>query len=180
MKNVPEQISRLKQLRDLYLNNNQISVLPKQLCDMTQLTVLDLSYNRLIYLPPSIARLTNLQMLNLANNTELCVPDVLRHGHSLDCPVFYYSSETYACEKDRIQRRLQRVQQHYSAPVREAVYVVLLARTRFDNAFSSVPKDVVKLLAKYVWNTRNDHMWSLCNKSRDQLVNMIAAITGLI
>lgn len=71
---LPDSISRLRQLKVLLLSRNQLTVLPKSLGQLTLLVRLDLSYNRLAALPPEIGKLTALTFLNVGFNTLTTLP----------------------------------------------------------------------------------------------------------
>jgi hypothetical protein len=58
------------------------------------------------------------------------------------------------------QELLGRVWEHYSLPARNAAYAVLLARHDHKCLlFSLLPRDLVKLIAKAVLETKGDSAW---------------------
>ena len=57
------QFGSLKNLKTLWLDDNQLSELPICLCQLSGLTTLRLSGNDLSYIPPSISSLSLLEVL---------------------------------------------------------------------------------------------------------------------
>ncbi|MBA3240620.1 MAG: leucine-rich repeat domain-containing protein, partial [Acidobacteria bacterium] len=72
---LPESISRLSQLRALYLNGNQLTTLPEFISRLSQLQMLYLDGNRLTTLPESISRLSQLRALSLSKNNLTTLPE---------------------------------------------------------------------------------------------------------
>jgi Leucine-rich repeat (LRR) protein len=68
---------KLKRLEILDLSNNQFSVLPNQITGMLNLGYLNLEGNQLNALPESISSLSSLQWLNIGRNRFNTVPTVL-------------------------------------------------------------------------------------------------------
>ncbi|MDQ3129856.1 MAG: TIR domain-containing protein [Acidobacteriota bacterium] len=64
----------MKNLQELYLDNNQLSELPKEIVELKNLKGLYLANNQLSELPKGIGELKNLQMLYLDNNPKLNIP----------------------------------------------------------------------------------------------------------
>ena len=71
---LPESIGELTELQKLYLDGNRLTVLPESIGRLTQLQMLNLGHSRLIALPESIGRLTQLQTLNLHSNQLTALP----------------------------------------------------------------------------------------------------------
>ena len=65
---VPETITSLTQLTELYLHNNELTSIPEEIGFLTQLTRLSLSYNWLTSVPETITSLTQLTELALSSN----------------------------------------------------------------------------------------------------------------
>jgi internalin A len=72
---LPEALCQLRQLRTLYLRNNQLITLPESLGRLTRLQHIYLTGNRLISLPKSLGQLTELQILSLGNNQLTAIPE---------------------------------------------------------------------------------------------------------
>ena len=66
-----------KDIKELYLYNNQLTQLPTEIGNLTQLTELDLSNNQLTQLPREIGNLTQLTWLNLSDNQLTQLPRVI-------------------------------------------------------------------------------------------------------
>lgn len=77
LRELPEAIAFLTQLRVLNLHNNQLSQLPEAIASLTQLQRFSLDNNQLRELPETIASLTQLQGLNLHNNQLTELPEAL-------------------------------------------------------------------------------------------------------
>jgi hypothetical protein len=65
---LPEPICKLRNLRRLGLQANQLQSLPTSIGELSQLEKLDLAYNKLTSLPVELLRLDKLEDLNLADN----------------------------------------------------------------------------------------------------------------
>jgi len=74
---LPESIGQLIQLRELRLSNNQLTTLPDWLGQLTELKELDLSGNHLITLPDWLGQLTELKELDLSSNHLTTLPESL-------------------------------------------------------------------------------------------------------
>jgi small GTP-binding protein len=68
------QPTKLINLADLNLSDNQLATLPLELFELTNLTQLNLSGNKLTALPQAIFQLTNLEQLNLSGNKLTDLP----------------------------------------------------------------------------------------------------------
>ena len=70
---LPTSIQRLTKLEGLYLDGNKLTELPSEIGDLSELRLLWVSNNQLVGLPTSIQRLTKLEVLHLYGNilTEL-------------------------------------------------------------------------------------------------------------
>jgi hypothetical protein len=67
-------ITKQMQLKEMYLDNNQLVRLPDDIGKLFNLYELRLMNNKLETLPPSIGALTNLQLLFLRNNVITSLP----------------------------------------------------------------------------------------------------------
>lgn len=68
LKEFPMDILKLKELRFLILDSNQISTIPSQISELQKLQVLTLSHNHLETIPSTISKLSDLYFLDLDNN----------------------------------------------------------------------------------------------------------------
>ncbi len=73
---IPDWITELKELKVLYLNNNQITNIEK-LCELPKLEVLQLNENQIRYIPETIHNLSCLKRLYLNNNLLVDIPSTL-------------------------------------------------------------------------------------------------------
>ncbi|GAB1518127.1 hypothetical protein RhiTH_001186 [Rhizoctonia solani] len=71
--------SKPKQEIQLYLANNNITILPSELFQLNNLTLLSLRGNKLRNLPPAIGHLKSLRSLNIANNELATLPSELTY-----------------------------------------------------------------------------------------------------
>jgi internalin A len=71
---LPESVTRLTQLQELYISSNHLTVLPNSISNLAQLRELYLFDNRITVLPESIGNLTQLQGLVLGNNKLTKLP----------------------------------------------------------------------------------------------------------
>jgi len=65
---VPDVVCELLQLKELFMNNNQLSQLPDRISSLVNLQVLHVQHNKLTSLPDELHHLKNLNTLLLANN----------------------------------------------------------------------------------------------------------------
>lgn len=65
---IPEDFSKLKNLKVAYFDSNKISFISDKFYTLNQLTVLNLNYNELTELPNGIGHLVNLKKLLVSNN----------------------------------------------------------------------------------------------------------------
>lgn len=68
LKELPSDVSQLKNVRTVRLNYNHFTKLPRVLASLPRLTTLDMGGNRVQAIDSSIARLNNLQLLDLSGN----------------------------------------------------------------------------------------------------------------
>ncbi|XP_019642011.1 PREDICTED: uncharacterized protein LOC109483431 [Branchiostoma belcheri] len=74
---IQDSIGRLKNMKELYLENNTISTLPETIREMRDLQILSCFSNRLERLPDSLCTLKNLRVLLLQHNRLSKLPDNL-------------------------------------------------------------------------------------------------------
>jgi internalin A len=76
-------ITQLINLKELYLNRNQIESLPIEIGRLTNLSLLDLDSNKLKSLPVEITQLTNLNLLYISSNEITSLPEQIGQLTSL-------------------------------------------------------------------------------------------------
>lgn len=82
---LPSEIGKLKKLKILKANDNEMTGIPAEVGQLNNLEVLDLSNNQLTGLPNELANLKKLRMLNLSgNNYSKQDLDVIKKGLSTD------------------------------------------------------------------------------------------------
>ncbi|BET02345.1 leucine rich repeat and sterile alpha motif containing 1 [Nesidiocoris tenuis] len=75
---LPDTISCLTNLQELYLNTNLIKAFPETITDLKWLRILSAPFNRLKKLPANVGSMENLEELYLQGNPALCsLPDTL-------------------------------------------------------------------------------------------------------
>ncbi|XP_059730485.1 leucine-rich repeat-containing protein 69 isoform X2 [Bos taurus] len=72
---IPQEISRLKNLRCLSINHNQLASIPRELCFLENLSELQLNYNQLVCIPKEIKFLKKLRKLLLSRNNIKSLPE---------------------------------------------------------------------------------------------------------
>ncbi|XP_034824094.1 leucine-rich repeat-containing protein 57-like [Maniola hyperantus] len=81
---IPEEISRLKLLKQLNLSTNALQVLPATLANLKKLEMLNISFNSISCLPDSFSSLSNLKQIYLNNNKFKQFPKQLFGLNSLE------------------------------------------------------------------------------------------------
>jgi len=89
LKEIPEIIFNLKNLKELNLSYNDLVTLPDTIDNLKNLKVLDLSSNKLVTLPDTIGNLKNLEALNLEYNKIETLPESIVNLENLE--VFTFS-----------------------------------------------------------------------------------------
>ncbi len=87
---MPEYITRLTNLNELYLNNNQLIKVPESIDLIRNLNHLDLNNNKLTKLPVAIVNLTNLTGLNICGNSLPIPPEILEKIDEPTTIINYY------------------------------------------------------------------------------------------
>ncbi|MBD3214815.1 MAG: hypothetical protein GF311_19545 [Candidatus Lokiarchaeota archaeon] len=83
LKEIPEDINKLKNLEFLSLSSNQLKKLPNSIGELKNLKTLDLSSNQIDQLPSSLGNLTSLEILRVDRNNLITIPNSLMRLHSL-------------------------------------------------------------------------------------------------
>ncbi|MHA1490808.1 MAG: leucine-rich repeat domain-containing protein [Promethearchaeota archaeon] len=127
LKQLPEQIKRLKSLKKLIVSGLSLDTLPDWIGECESIETLDLHYNRLKRLPESIGRMKNLDYLDLSYNELESLQDSI-------------GELKWLCELDIANNRLR------SLP--ESIGKLKYLRKLYinENLFEEVP-DAVRLLA---------------------------------
>ncbi|XP_052269021.1 malignant fibrous histiocytoma-amplified sequence 1 homolog isoform X2 [Dreissena polymorpha] len=81
---MPDEISRVKSLVVLRLNNNQIERIPQKIRDLSNLEELNISYNRIRYMPNAVGGLKMLRRLLAEKNELSSLPDEICHLENLE------------------------------------------------------------------------------------------------
>ena len=74
LKSFPMELLKFKDMKELYLINNNITSIPSELGQLINLQVLHLSHNKLTSIPPEIGQLVNLQRLFVSYNQLTSIP----------------------------------------------------------------------------------------------------------
>eukprot|EP01117_Protostelium_nocturnum_P015986 TRINITY_DN6244_c0_g1_i1.p1 TRINITY_DN6244_c0_g1~~TRINITY_DN6244_c0_g1_i1.p1 ORF type:complete len:1910 (-),score=646.75 TRINITY_DN6244_c0_g1_i1:731-6460(-) len=82
---IPPEIGRIYWLRQLFLEDNQISMVPREIRFLTELQVLVLSHNRITELPSEIGELEKLKSLHLDHNHLTSLPKTIGDLKNLEC-----------------------------------------------------------------------------------------------
>ena len=72
---LPESISQLSNLENLAISNNWLTSLPDDFGSLSEIEFLDLGYNQIAEIPESIGNLQNVEYLWLFNNQLLSLPE---------------------------------------------------------------------------------------------------------
>jgi len=83
IKNLPDSIGKLRNLKYLYLSHNPLTALPESLGELENLEELYLSDIKLKCLPESIGRLNNLKYIDVSNNFLETLPESIKNLKNL-------------------------------------------------------------------------------------------------
>lgn len=72
---LPKSIAQLSELRDLFLEQNNLSTLPEYIAQLSQLQALSVGYNKLTTLPESVTKFPDLEWLSLSGNQLTTLPE---------------------------------------------------------------------------------------------------------
>jgi hypothetical protein len=72
---IPDDVFFMPSLREVWLDNNMISVVPDEIANLTQLRILSIPKNNIEVLPESVCTLQYLKRLSLAGNKLTCLPE---------------------------------------------------------------------------------------------------------
>ena len=97
LSSLPPNLSRLKNLRELLLHQNQFSEFPSVVCRLPNLQLLWLSSNQIARIPEDISRLTSLRRLHLDHNLLSELPDSLCHMTQLEVLYLNHNSLKNVC-----------------------------------------------------------------------------------
>ena len=79
IKEIPEEIRYLEQLKELVLSNNKIKEIPKEIQYLTQLQELRLFANKIVKIPTEIQYLTQLLVLDISYNNIVEIPQEIQY-----------------------------------------------------------------------------------------------------
>lgn len=84
LKQIPQKVFTLQNLRKLDLGRNFIDSIPPEIGQLTRLEELDLRRNRIRTVPPELGQLRNLRRINLSRNPILDLPDEMSNLTNLE------------------------------------------------------------------------------------------------
>ena len=145
---VPHSLLHFDHLSSLNLRGNKLRDI-EPLCKFVSLRSLNLASNMISHLPVSIVALRKLRCINLSDNP-------------LPLPVFLDATKSLS----ETQNVLKFARDFFSrAPRCRSAIMTLMAVKRFGNSplFAFVPRDVVLIIARLLYDTRHDEDWN-CTK----------------
>ena len=119
-------LHRLSLLKDLFVNNNQLSTFPLEVLELTTLERLDLSFNQIANIPPGIDQLKKLRCLFAESNRIRSLP---------------LSIEALASEL--VELRLDKNELSF-LPVELVNFTELKVLSVDQNGLEAIPKSVVR------------------------------------
>ncbi|MCF8374460.1 MAG: leucine-rich repeat domain-containing protein [Bacteroidales bacterium] len=99
LKDIPVEVFQLKNLQDLDLSSNRISLLPDELFKLTNLQKLDVSFNQISEIPAGIKQLTNLRVLLCKGCRLVSLPSELGQLQNLE-ELDLFANHIHSCPKD--------------------------------------------------------------------------------
>ena len=141
-------ISRLSNLAFCHLGNNRIKVVPKEIGALTLLDTLVLSNNKIEMLPCQMKGLKRLRSVQLVSNPKL----------DKDLQVSHV--DEFAQTQSLLKTIADRFKPFHCA--RTSALCLIWIRKKFKNEiglFGSVPLEIVKEMAKYLYSTKEEDCW---------------------
>lgn len=96
LKEVPPEVFKFKNLRELVLDKNKLTAIPNEIVLLQNLETLQCSHNEIDSITPSMLKLKKLKKLDLSDNIIGSVPENIDHLEELeflilwDNPIYYY------------------------------------------------------------------------------------------
>ena len=150
LRELPESIGRLTQLRELRLSRNQLTALPEWIGQLTQLQDLLLHENELPALPESIGQLTDLRNLRLRGSQLTAVPESI--GRLIHLQMVELTSNQLTALPESIGRLMQLRELYLNSNQLTALpesigHLSQLQELRLDyNQLTALPESMEKLI----------------------------------
>ncbi len=84
LEQIPKEVFKFKNLRELYLNKNKLTTLPHQFIKFKHLEVLDLSKNKFTVFPTQLCSISSLKQLFLGRNNIQHIPECIGQIENLE------------------------------------------------------------------------------------------------
>ncbi len=141
-----EHVPYLGELRELYLQDNQLHKLPESIAQLAQLERLDVSNNQLTQIPDWICQLTKVKSLNFGDNRLSVLPKCLSSMQALD-NLWVYNNPLAGSTAH--QRQLiglpQRVKLFFKTPKEEQTEKAFFTALTYDNNDAAIEQLIGKL-----------------------------------
>lgn len=162
---LPEIITRMTWLQEIYLGGNQLSSLPESMGNLASLTLLDLRWNQLSSLPESLGKLGSLQQLWLGSNELSSLPEAITRMIGLQALDLSKNQLSALPESLRQLKSLQTLRlddnQLSSLPVAIGNLVNLETLDLMKNQLSSLPASIGNLISLIRLDIKRNQLSSL-------------------
>ena len=153
--------------KKIHIKGNFLELVPLGLCSFPNLTFLDLSSNSFAVFPRQLCQILSLQRLFLQENpfqnlhSGLVQLRCLKEIRVTETKIAPFFQQHVRGNASKTQDFLKLVENHYlpRENCRKISLILIWAKDNGEEIFKHVPKDIVKLLSKYVYETRNDQAW---------------------
>lgn len=163
---VADELSQLIHLRQIYfassLLGNNLKLIPKSIFSLINLTELALSKCNLTHVSPLIGKLVNLEILHLDENNIFSLPSEIVNLKKLEtlCLQSNLYPKSFRLniwhDYKNVQKLLRKIYKFYSHredKVRDLIIQTMMLLKR------SIHKEIVPLIGKLLWETRQEKIW---------------------
>jgi Leucine-rich repeat (LRR) protein len=163
---VADELAQLVHLRQIYfassLLGNNLKLIPKSIFSLINLTELILSKCNLTHVSPLIGKLVNLEILHLDENDIFSLPSEMVNLKKLEtlCLQSNHYPKSFRLNiwsnYKNVQKILRKIYNFYSPredKVRNLIIKSMVSLKR------SIHKEIVPLIGKLLWETRQEKIW---------------------
>lgn len=166
MEKIPQSVTMLQNLKELYLFGNEIVEIPLFITQLTVLRILNCAENQLSFIPAELSLLVNLNELWLHTNFLASVPGSLVNLTNLcllslcdNKKLPRHFQESITNDHVTTQSLLHQIALHQFQPLaaRATLQWLLIWRHHLRH----IPRDVANIIAHMIFNSRANTVWAM-------------------